>query len=314
MDYQEPEIEKGYSIRLARNFIYLAYKQADLEFYLEGHRKSAVEGEFGEIPEAWNAGLFRYLDECVLLLNNIQYALLMSLMQKSQDENWSSVLILLNQIKSNCIAIRVVLNHGLDDQARILLRALYENCLALSRSLVDPNFRGEFKKASDLKGSNEFWHRFMSKGKTINYLKNYNKLNSKKCPLVLGDTFAEVISKIGIQTHPNYLYSSHHFLTILSDISTNDTVAANHAASSELVLSSACHFSLLTLAFLSEFNNELGCSARCEIPDAPHSILTRSKTVDVLLKRVGTIAALMAVMLMKWINRNRSDFDPQKHL
>lgn len=314
MEQSDPNKEIGYSVRLARNFIYLAHKEAELEYSVKAHERSPYEGELGNIPTVWNAGLFRYLDECVSLLNSVEFALLMRQAADNGDASRWALITLFGQIKSNCVAIRVIANHGLDDQARILLRSLFENCTALSRAIIDSEFRANFHAASSPKESNHFWHGYMAKGKTIAYLTRHNEISTKKCPLVMGDLFDNMLTVIGVQAHPNYLYSSFNWSRRWSDQSAQHTIASNHAAASELVLSSVCQLVLTTIVFVGMFGQELGAKAACEIPDAPDSILTRSKTADVVIERVGKIAGIMSLMLMKWVNRQRPDFDPQKHL
>ena len=206
-----------YSLRLARNFIYMAYKQGGIEEPVENFEQSPLTRDFGPVPEGWNSGLFRYLDECINIVNTAEYCLLSASLQLS-DKSYSSFVILLNQIKSNASAIRVLGKIGLDSQSRLALRALYENAIGLSRAVIDPDFRLEFKRAANQNESNSFWHQYMSKGKSEKYLIEYNKsADSKKmCPFVLTDDFREIHKILGISAHPNYLGSHFEYLDHMS--------------------------------------------------------------------------------------------------
>lgn len=312
MQHKESQFEGNYTVRLARNLIYISYKEAGIEYDIDSFEQSRLSNELGEYPAIWNAGLFRYLDECICLVANAKYLLLFSMVNKKLNSS-PSPLILLSQILNNAIAIRVLQNHGLDDQARIALRALYENCIAFCRALVDEEFRENFRLSRTPEETNEFWHKNMSKSKCEKFLIKYNETTSFKCPLVLGDSFNDIRCIVGISSHPNYLYSSMHFTAVWSDVNSLDKLASTHHTASELVLINTCQMVLSVMHFLSYFGEQLGESVSSIIEANPESLLSRSKTVDVALRKNGRIAALMFLMLAKWSNRQKEHFDPEKH-
>jgi hypothetical protein len=306
------KFDGNYTLRHARNFIYVSYEKAGVRYNIDALERSPVGEELGKIPESWNSGLFRYLDECISLANNAEYALLFAVAHK-KDTSISALIVLLHQIKANAVAIRVLENHGLDDQSRITLRALYENCIAFCRAVVDADFREAFSSAKSAEETNEFWHRNVSKSKCETYLIKYNETAEQKCFFVLGDTFKEVHKVLGISAHPNYLFSSFQLRGRLSDVETLDAIASAHHAATEFVLVNTCNMLLCAISFIGSAGKKIGDGVPTFVETTPQSLLSLSKTADVALQRNGEVAALMFLMLTKWLNRQRKDFDPGKH-
>lgn len=309
---EAPSFDGNYTVRHARNFIYVSYREAGVQFAIDQLNQSTFAGELGPIPESWNAGLFRYIDECISLLNNAEFTLLLAGVQRG-DVTARPLITLLHQIKSNAIAIRALGNHGLDDQCRITLRALYENCIVLCRAIVDVEFRAAFSAANSAAKANEFWHGNIARSKSEIYLTRYNETAERKCPFVLGDTFQNVRTVLGISAHPNFLLASMVFNNRMMDSLSSDSIASAHHATSEFVLANACQMALCAVSFLGLFGDELGGDASTLLDANPHCLLSQSKNARVALERSGKVASLMFLMLVKWINRQRKDFDPEKH-
>jgi hypothetical protein len=309
-DQDDLKFDGNYTLRHARNFIYVSYEHAGLQYDLDALGNSPLSEELGKVPDAWNSGLFRYLDESINLANNAEYALLFASVVKS-DPSIFTLVVLLNQIKANAIGIRILENHGLDDQSRIMLRTLYENCLALCRAIIDPDFREAFRAAKDAQQTNEFWHRHMSKSKCEKYLLEYNKTAKQVCLFVLGDTFKAVHALLGVSAHPNYLFSSFEFKNRFS--SARDNIASDHSGATEFVLTNACTMVLCAICFLGVAGEKFGDNIEVSIKENPRSLLSRCKTGDVALRKNGEVAAMMFLMLAKWGNRQKKDFDPERH-
>lgn len=301
-----------YSVRLARNLIFTAYKQGGIEEPVENFERSPLERDFGPVPEGWNSGLFRYLDECINIVNTAEYCLLSASLQIS-DKSYSSFVILLNQIKSNASAIRVLGKIGLDSQSRLALRALYENAIGLSRAIVDPEFRLNFKQAANQNESNSFWHLYMSKGKSERYLSEYNKSagGKKICPFVLTNDFKEMHKVLGVSAHPNYLGSHFEYLDHMSNALKLDQMFSGPEAATEFVMTNVCHMVLAAIAFLSFWGDELCGESEWIIRDGRFGKFIKNRE---LLASLGKISGIMLLMLMKWSNRQKIDFDPVKHL
>lgn len=298
----------GYTLKMARNLIFKAYEAAGAKGDLGSCAASPMAKELGQIPDGKYEGLFRYLDECLNLTHVSEFALITA-MGVTKDQSIASLVILMHQIRSNGAAVRVLSALGLESQARITLRALYENCLAFCRAVVDGEFRVEFRSASTMESANEFWHRFLSKSKTERFLSQYNSEHPKApCPLVIGDLFSGIYNKLGVTAHPNYIFSQFGWQDAM--LGDDDNVFPGSKAATEFTLTSANHLILAALIFLGIQAEGVCKDARCNLPGSRFSDFPTSAAA---LKALGTASMIMLAMLMKWINRQRSDFDPEKH-
>ncbi len=309
---EQPTYDGNYTVRLARNFIYKSYQEAGIQFDLNQMMRSSLEDELGKLPDGWNAGLFRYLDECIALLNNAEFTLTFAVAQR-RDSSLGALITLIHQIKCNVIAIRVLGNHGLDDQCRLTLRALYENCIALCRAVVDVEFRAAFSAATSTAKANSFWHTYIARSKSETYLSSYNKMAKRKCPFVIGGWFENARLILGVSAHPNFLGSSIAWKNRWADSETLDSIASAHHAASEFVLANTCQMALCAASFLGYFGDELGGDAPTFLAENPNCLLSQAKTAKAALDKNGRAASLMFLMLAKWINRQRKNFDPEKH-
>lgn len=303
------ELAKIYKNRMARNLIYMSYKTAEIEVPLNCFEISTLTDHLGPVPPSWNEGLFRYLDECINLLNTVEMCIL-STHPIDEKNKLSALLILCHQIKGHATSIRILCSNGLDSQSRIIVRALYENCIAFCRALIDKKFRDSFREVETAEQSNEFWHKFISRSKSENYLIDYNKNNKNKCPLVISEEVSFIYKNLGISAHPNYLFSVHHYAKNYRLGPNTGQFVNGPELASEFVLSGSCHIILSTINFL-------GTTSNCCIKTAPWgikgSIFDNITTNTDLFFTLGKISTLMSLMLMKWTNRQMQDFDPKVH-
>ncbi|MGK8638724.1 hypothetical protein ACRS7F_04940 [Brucella anthropi] len=311
MKNEDQRLDGSYTLRLARNLIFLSYKEAGItEFKIEFFEKSPVVKELGATPSGWNEGLFRYLDECINLLNASEYCFLTP-QAIDKNKGYSSIIVLIHQMKSNCAAVRLLGAYGLDSQARLSLRALYENGIGLCRALVDKEFRLNFFRVKSSSDSNEFWHKYISKSKSEKFLVSYNGQNAVKCPLVVGDTFKDIYQRLGVSAHPNYIFSHFEYLDSVTKEENLDRLFNGSEAATEFVLTSACHIVLSVIFFMSQTNPEISLKTPWIMKK---SIFGKFEYVDDVLKCVGKISGILMLMLMKWSNRQKADFDPLVHL
>lgn len=270
--------------------------------------KSFVEDSLGDLPDHHNSGLFRILDEAIYLYQLVSY---FSLAAASLEKSQSSQMILFYQIKKNLMAVRVLSANGLDGPARQNLRTLFEMCHSLCRCLVDPEFMQEFSKQSSLESANKFWHLFISKQKNEKFLTLYNEFSEHKCPLVGGDNFSKAYSVLGVGAHPNYLGWVLDFKSDWEQNSNDDEMFSFYPTqSTEFVLVNACEISLSTLSFTASKIRDIS---------RPLALFEKNplfKHYDddlSALDGIGKTAGLITVMLAKWINRQKPNFDPEIH-
>lgn len=309
MSSEETIFDGQYTIRLARNLIFVSYQQAGFDVKIERFEPSPIAGDLGPVPRGWNEGLFRYLDETINLINTSEYCLLLAGAINKKD-SYKSLTVLTHQIKSNLSAIRLMSTYGLDSQTRIIIRSLYENCVALCRSLIDRDFRERFMASKSIEETNKFWHQNLSKHKSEKALEDYNSKNERKCLLVLGEPFNDIRRKIGVSAHPNFLLSQFEYFDSLKREPNDDKIFPGSEASSEFVLTSSNHIALATLAFVSTVSETI-----CD--DAPWIIRTgifgEFEKCSSVLQSIGKVSGLMQLFLAKWSNRQKASFNPAIH-
>lgn len=310
---KQPTQGEGYTIRLARNFIYASYKEAGHEYSIESFEDSRINAEFGELHSKKNGGLFRYLDECICLVNSIKYAIFFSVINE-EYKKFKPLVILIDQIKSNLIAIRVTGRYGLDDQARIILRALYENCVAICRASIDDEFLSGFASIKSLEDANQFWHKNIAKGKSEKYIRENTGAKMTPCFVIDDNTFGEMYRILGISAHPNYIISSNTFRMKWEDVGSHDKISGTAEILTEFTLVNSCLLCLSTLNFIGQNSSRIGGSARTYIGENPTHILSRAGTSDAAIASIAKIGTLMMFLLMKWVNRQKSNFDAAIHL
>lgn len=298
-----------YTLRLARNLIFMSYMKSGFNVRVEQFEFSSIEKDIGKIPDCWNSGLFRYIDEVINLTNTAELCQLSSSIINKEKEHYA-IVVILHQIKMCLTSIRVIGAHGIDSQSRIILRSLYENCIVACRCIVDVDFRNDFMDANTIESANSFWHTNISKSKTEKFLVKYNAENKDRCPLVIGDTFNEIYRKLGISAHPSYFVGSIGYKSYMSDAGTLDSIVGGPKNTTEFTLTSACHLALSTLFFISRKASELAGTAPWIVKDHP---LWKFEMAADALDALGSVSSLMQLFLMKWSNRQRDDFDPDVH-
>lgn len=311
METADQRLDGNYTLKRALDLIFMSYKESGIAgVKVELFEESPVAQELGATPSGWNEGLFRYLDECIYLLNLSEYCFLTpQVIDKSNG--YSSIIILIHQMKSNCAAVRLLSSHGLDSQARLSLRALYENSIAICRSLIDEDFRAGFSSVTSTSTANEFWHKYMSKAKSEKFLESYNENCAVPCPLVSGDNFKEIYRRLGVSAHPNYLFSHFEYIKSFNNEEKTDRLFSGSKAATEFVLSSTCQITLATITFILLVSPEKSSNTPWIMK---YGIFEQFEYVRDIIKCIGKLSFIMLMMLMKWSNRQKVDFDPALHL
>ena len=140
-----------------------------------------------DIKNSCVAPLFAYLDEYIALLRGISEFYLLGVLEKNKFSN-IYYKIAIRQIK-HLTSIRLLCSYGLDTDARIILRLLYETAITWTRFQLDEDFIEKYEKILDFKESNEFWHHNLSKGKTEKFIRDEL---SKRNLIWIGDLDSQI--------------------------------------------------------------------------------------------------------------------------
>jgi hypothetical protein len=301
---KEEDSAPSYPRKQAASLICICYNAIGSRVEKDKLLKSILEDYAGDLPDGWNAGLFRFLDEAIYLFRIVEYFALSAVLR---DRSVRAQLILAHQIGRNLSAIRFLAASGHDGPARQNLRALSEIC----RCLIDPDLMRDFADQPTLQSANEFWHRYLAKQRTEKYLKEYNRTASKKCALVeRGDDDSHAV--MGVGAHPNYHAWAFDLEAEHSDQGGVDKMF--HFSSdraTEFLLANACLLSLTTLSFCSEKIAEIAVPLRL-LENNP--IFKHFSDDIAAVHGIGRASGLMVLMLVKLTNRQKSDFDEQIYL
>jgi len=299
---------KKYPRDQAVSLIYACYKELGSLITKDSLEESCLERELGRMPETWNVGLFRFLDEALYLVSNIQTLALANMLENCT----ASQAVLLHQIEKNALAVRILLASGLDGPARQNIRALYEMCHAFCRFQIDADFRNEFCKQSDFEAANSFWHKYISRQKTEAFLQEFNETSEHKCLLVGGGLWNSAHKILGVGAHPNYLGWLFDFGGHVRDLKdTEHSSDTNPERATEFALTTCCHLLFLTLNFSAKFVSQSLINEKVTLKST--DIFQHHEHESEAIKSVGSIALLMFAMMIKLTNRNRPDFDESIH-
>lgn len=224
------------SKRHAQNAIRLIYENAGFQVP-SGTPGASVTKEFsGEVSDDELAALYVFVDEYIALFRYVGFYF-MSAIPRSGRAAATFYKLSVRQA-GNLASIRLLCSSGLDMNARMLLRLLYETSLLWSRFLVDEVSRIDFEACLDAKSSNDFWHKYLAKGKTEKFMIS---MAAERGLVWLGNLDAvmeEMKAKNSLTAHPTNLASSFDGLA--------DFKSENYAVNRP---STASHFTLSTALF-----------------------------------------------------------------
>jgi hypothetical protein len=194
------------SKRHAQNAIKLIYESAGFQIPT-GTPGTSVTKEFsGEVSDAELAALYVFVDEYIALFRYAGFYF-MSAIPHSGSVAATFYKLSVRQAR-NLASIRLLCSSGLDMNARMLLRLLYETSLLWSRFLVDEVSRTEFEACVDAKSTNDYWHKYLAKGKTEKFM---IAIAGERGLTWLGNLDAEMEemkTKNSLTAHPTNLASS----------------------------------------------------------------------------------------------------------
>lgn len=189
------------------------------------------------------AALYAFVDEQIALLRLASFYFLSTI---SDKENIGRIFykLTIKQIKT-LASIRLLCTYGLDVNARMQLRLLYETSVLWSRLRVDKQARDDFVLANNTELSNAFWHKYISKSKTEKFL---DKMFSENGNIWLGGAnpiIEELKRKIGPSSHPSFLSTYFDTSNDSEDnVALSDTKPSSHFTLSLSILAVSIPFSL----------------------------------------------------------------------
>lgn len=209
-----------------------------------------------DISDTKLAALYAFLDEQIALLRLVSfYFLSASLEEKSKGMSFYRLTI--RQIKI-LASIRLQCTYGLDTNARLQLRLLYENSIVWARFRVDKQALDDFELAISGEAANEFWHKYISKSKTEKYLDSEFGKTGRFWIGGANDLIEELKRKVGASAHPSFIGT---YMDTLNDWrETTDGVALSEPSdSSHMTLSYAILSASIPFSIKPEPQYELKC-------------------------------------------------------
>lgn len=224
------------SKRHAENAVKLIYQDAGFKVP-SGTPGGSVTKEFpGEVGDDELAALYVFVDEYIALFRYVGFYF-MSAIPKSSRAAATFYKLSVRQAR-NLASIRLLCSSGLDMNARMLLRLLYETSLLWSRFLVDETCRIDFEACVDANTTNEFWHKYLAKGKTEKFMLAVAAERNLAWVGSLDAEMEEMKTKNSLTAHPTNL--------ALSFDSLADFKSEHYAIDRP---STASHFTLSTALF-----------------------------------------------------------------
>lgn len=176
----------------------------------------AVPGKFitkelqVDISEAPFSALYAFVDEYIVLLRSQSMYFL-----TADHEKYPSAMtfyrLSIRQLRS-LASIRTLCSYGLDANARLQLRLLFETAQLWVRFRIDQESLNEYSECKSLKTANEFWHKYLSKEKTEHYLKHHMLEQGFNWIGGMDDQIKDLKQKLSLVAHPTYLADYHETL------------------------------------------------------------------------------------------------------
>ena len=217
---------------------------------------AAVTKEFGEKALFTDlAALYLFVDEFIALFRYSEYYF-MSGISSAQPRAVTFYRLSVRQAK-NLSSIRLLCSNGLDTNARMLLRLLYETSILWSRFLIDDECRQQFDDCTDPEKSNRFWHKYLAKEKSEKFLLDQNRQMKLTWLGNLKDEIGDVKLKLSLAAHPTFLTA---YFDSVSDFHRNDEFAIGEPkTSSHFTLNTALLLSILPFTMKPEIGYGLKC-------------------------------------------------------
>ena len=210
-----------------------------------------------EINQNPLGSLYAFVDELIFVLRYIGYYFLSAMAVKNPRAVTFYRLSI--QMLSTLASIRALCGLGLDSNARMQLRLLYETTILWCRFIFDEEARQAFEACDSPAVTNSFWHRYVSKQKSEKYIKNKTSELSLNW---LGDYddgryLADAQMRMGLAAHPSLLGVSYDTMQSIQSPSTSSFGSGSTSGASSFTLSSAIFVTTMPFCFLPEIDYKL---------------------------------------------------------
>lgn len=163
-----------------------------------------VRNEIGiDIKEAPYAALYAFIDEYIALMRKQSIYFLSACHTKNAIATVFYRLSI-RQLRT-LTSIRTLCSYGLDSNARLLLRLLYETTLLWVRFRIDNDCLLEYSECNTPEAANQFWHKYLSKEKTERYIEK--QISEQGLCWLGGDKniIGDMKKKLSLVAHPTFL-------------------------------------------------------------------------------------------------------------
>lgn len=291
----------------ASSLVYMAYKHGGVELTRAHFSDAVLEKELGGYADrSSHAGLFRFFDESIYLVHLLYMQAIFNVSASGNPCHQALPSLLFNVRQTAC-AVRTLQMYGLDLPSRLNLRFLRESLLCLCRAWRDIDFSEQYLSVKTFKEANEFWHRYLAKNRTEEYLSRHAS-ESGKAAYLLSDEFQAVSDVLGAGAHPNFLGIQFDHSKYWRD--PDDTALGLSKNSSEFVLSNA---TIMIFAAIAEVALAVSDTLTDIGPLEGNPMFAHVSGGAQASCFIGSSSMLMLLLLIKYVNRNRENFDPMVH-
>lgn len=229
----------------ACNSIRLLYKDAGFEMP-EHTLGEGIALEFNkDISNTPLAALYAFVDEQIALLRLVSFYFL-SASINGEKNGILFYRLTIRQLKT-LASIRLQCTYGLDTNARMQLRLLYENSIIWARLRVDNQAREDFDLATTSELTNIFWYKYISKSKTEKFLDEEFKRSGHFWIGGANSMIEELKKKVGPASHPSFLaayFDASSDWSSCENTALSEPTSASHFTLSYTILAASIPFSI----------------------------------------------------------------------
>lgn len=198
------------SYQHAVNSIRLIYEHQGFRL-ADGVPGDQVKNELGiDVRNAPFAALYAFVDEYIILLR-CQSIYFLSVLRKNSRSAMTFYRLSIRQLRT-LTAIRALCSYGLDANARLQLRLLYETAQLWVRFRIDPDILINYTDCTSPESANKFWHKYLSKEKTERYLRNQVREGKFSWLGGMEEQIDDLKQKLSLVAHPTFIADYHETL------------------------------------------------------------------------------------------------------
>jgi hypothetical protein len=170
-----------------------------------------VQNELGiDVRDTPISALYAFVDEYIILLR-CQSIYFLSVVHENSPSAMTFYRLSIRQLRT-LTSIRALCSYGLDANARLQLRLLYETAQLWARFRIDRDILGDYTACTTLESANKFWHKYLSKEKTERYLRNQVQEGRVSWIGGMEDQVNDLKQKLSLVAHPTFIADYHETL------------------------------------------------------------------------------------------------------